>query len=109
MNNLYHYGVPGMKWGVRRERAYIRRKVRLGKFGPEQNNQLSKEIEDQEEFGLWSKAAKIADKQKRKQFIDDFYSQYGDMRLDAWMKDNKVRQLSESGREYLKKLLDKKH
>ena len=118
-NELYHYGVLGMKWGVQRKRSgsknssrelrKLDRKLNKYNYGPNQNKVLSERnkalIGDRTAANKWRSAAKAGKGTKewieweryQKEINKKFQGQY----IDAWIRDNDVKRLSEKGRKYL--------
>ena len=85
------------------------KQIRKSKFGENQNAVLSSRnsalAKDKTFSDKWSAAFKAGKGSKEwaafEKYTTDFTKKYKDQYVDAWMKDNKVKQLSEQGRKYL--------
>lgn len=82
---------------------------KLHKFGPAQNVVLNKvntdRLRDKEFYQKWDAAFKAGKGSKEwaayEKYANDFRDKYKDQYVDAWLKDNNVRRISEEGRQYV--------
>ena len=89
------------------------KQIRTGKFGSNQNAVLSARntaISKDKTFSeKWDAAFKAGQGTKEwsawEKYTKDFTKNYKDQYIDAWMKDNNVKQLSVQGRKYLEDYL----
>lgn len=68
-HELYHYGVKGMKWGVRRDKAKLKRAKKVSRKKSEyhqRNADRSSKIRDDIEKGNYKKYGYLSDKQAKK-------------------------------------------
>ena len=108
-NELKHYGVPGMKWGVRKDRikqSIERRKIDKGKFGPEQNRVLSDRNAALRSTNKAWKAAHKAGKgtkewEEWERSVSEVNKKFKPLAVEAFITDNRIKELSEAGRKYL--------
>lgn len=108
-NELMHYGVKGMRWGVRHERRKINKKLK--KVGPKQalvvSNMNTARMRSKSLNEKWRKATKAGKGSKEwkeyEKSLKEFIKPYRDEYIEAWMKDNHIKQLSNQGRIYVEK------
>ena len=127
-NELYHHGVKGQKWGVRkglqdyknyRERRKIDKKVNdPWSFGVHQNEVLSKRNEfynsNKEVNAKWKAAFKAGEGSKewkeyenaQTKYIHKLNEQFKKQYVDGFIKDVNMRRLSEQGRIYLEERIE---
>ena len=127
-NELQHWGIKGMKWGVRkklqntkivREQKKIDKKLNLRYFGPNQG----KVLYDRNAFinknktvnNKWEAAFKAGKGTKewddyenaRKDYIHRLNKRFKQQYVDAWIEDNNMQHLTDKGREYVENNIER--
>ena len=118
MGELKHYGVKGMKWGVRKTHAEYRERSTIRKHGNVfgENRKTVKEERDKairEEGKLKRLREDVVNKpnfsekrfDKLRKYERKLIDEWKSKDVDAWRKDANIKKLSEQGRKYAEDVL----